>query len=97
VYVALIPAFALLGYGAAAGVYVLAGYGAGGADAPVWVDRVSALAGFVPLALPCVLAIRYGNRARLGADRRGLPPLAIGLLVGAWWLATEALVLAGTF
>ena len=97
VFVALIPVFALLGYGAAAGVNVLLGYQVGGDDAPLWVDRLTGVAGFVMLAVPCALAVRYGNKARLGGDRRGLPPLAIGLLVAAWWLATEALGLAGTF
>jgi hypothetical protein len=97
VFVALIPVFALLAYGAAAGVFTLLGYQVGVTDAPVWVDRLSGLAAFVTLALPCFLAVRSGNEARVGADRRGLAPLAIGLLVGAWWTATAAFALAGTF
>ncbi len=97
VFVALIPVFALLAYGAAAGVYILLGYQVGVDDAPLWVDRLTGLAGFVTFAVPCALAIRNGNKARLGADRRGIAPLAIGLLVGVWWLATGAFALAGTF
>jgi hypothetical protein len=95
--VAVIPVSALLAFGAPAGVFMVLGYEVGVEGTPVWVDRVSVLAGFVMLALPCVLAVRSGNEARVGADRRGLAPLAVGLLVGAWWTATAALALAGTF
>ena len=97
VCVALIPVFAPLAYGAAVGVYSLLGYQVGVDDAPPWADRLTGLAGFVTLALPCALAIRYGNEARRGADRRGLMPLALGLIVGVWWLATGVFALAGTF
>jgi hypothetical protein len=97
VFVTLIPVFAFLAYGAAAGVYTLLGYHVGADDAPLWVDRLTGLIGFVTLAIPCALAIRYGNKARLGADRRGIAPLLIGLLVGLWWVATSAFALAGTF
>jgi hypothetical protein len=97
VFVALIPVFALLGYAAAAGGYLLLRYRPEADDAPLWLDRLAVVTGFVMLAVPCAQAIRYGNRARAGADRRGVPPLAVGLLVGGWWLAVEALALAGTF
>ena len=97
VFVALIPVFALLAFFAAAGAYTLMGYHVSVADAPLWVDRLTGLAAFATVAVPCVLAVRYGNRARRGADRRGITPLSIGLIVGVWWLVVGAFTLAQTF
>lgn len=97
VFVALIPVFALVAFFAAAGAYTLMGYQVGVDDAPVWVDRVTGAAAFVTLGIPCALAVRYGNQARRGADRRGITPLSVGLVVGVWWLSAGAYALAQTF
>ena len=97
VFVALIPVFALLAFFAAAGVYTLMGYHVAVADAPLWIDRLVGLAAFLTVAVPCVLAVRYGNQARRGADRRGITPLSIGLVVGVWWLSAGVFAIAQTF
>ena len=97
VFVALIPVFALLAFLAAAGAYTLMGYEVGVDDAPVWVDRLTGLAAFATFAVPCALAVRYGNQARRGADRRGISPLSIGLIVSVWWLSTGLFAIAQTF
>lgn len=93
----LLPVFALLALGAAQGVYALLGYRVGADDAPGWVDRVTGLAGFVTFLVPCLLAVRYADRARAGRDPRGWVPLVLGGLVGVWWLATGAFALALSF
>ena len=94
--VGLVPVFGLVALGAAWCVYTLLGYRVGVDDAPLWVDRVAGLAGFVIFLVPCLLAARYGNRARMGRDPRGWAPLVIGTLVGVWWLATGFFALAGS-
>jgi hypothetical protein len=96
VFVALIPVFALLAFFAAAGAYTLMGYHVAVTDAPLWIDRLIGLAAFLTVSVPCVLAVRYGNQARRGADRRGIVPLSIGLIVGVWWLSAGAFALAQT-
>jgi hypothetical protein len=97
VMLGLLPVFALLALGAAQGVYALLGYRVGTDDAPGWVDRVTGLAGFVTFLAPCLLVVRYGNRARAGRDPRGWAPLVLGGLVAVWWLATGAFALALSF
>lgn len=97
VFVALIPGFAVLAFFAAAGTYTLLGYEVGVENAPLWADRLTGLAAFATLAVPCALAVRYGNQARRGADRRGITPMSIGLIVGVWWLSAGVFALAQTF
>jgi hypothetical protein len=95
--VGFIPVFALLALGAAEGVYTLLGYRVGVDDAPAWADRTTGLAGFLVFLVPCLFAVRCGNRARVGRDPRGWAPLAVGALVGGWWLAAAAFAFAGSF
>jgi hypothetical protein len=93
----LLPVFALLALGAAQGTFMLFGYRVGTDDAPGWVDRATGLAGFVTFLLPCLLAVRYANRARAGRDPRGWAPLVLGSLVIVWWLVTGAFALLLSF
>jgi hypothetical protein len=90
-FVALIPVFGLLAVGLTSGVTALGERRPVGFDLPVSAGRAGDLAGTVLLLVPCLLAVRYGNRARAGRDPRGVPPMAVGGLLACWWLVGAVL------
>jgi hypothetical protein len=93
VSVALIPAFLLASVLLVSVLYAWFGYKPENADAPLWVDLVTALVAIVVFLLPCVTAVLYGRQANRAGDRRGLIPLGIGALVG---LSLTALTVVST-
>lgn len=80
--VALIPVFLLVSVVLTLLLYELFGYQPENADAPLWVDLVTAVAAIAVFLVPCVAAALYGRRANGAGDRRGLIPLAVGALAG---------------
>jgi hypothetical protein len=94
-WVAVIPVLGVVGLAAGSGVSLLWERWVPGGVGALSADRAGGLAATVVLLLPCVQAIRFGNRARTGRDPRGVPPMAVGVLVGGWWLVVAALPFLG--
>ena len=86
--VVLIPAFLLVSVVLTSPLYDWFGCTTGSAtsrrnaDAPLWVDLVTAVVAIVISLVPCVTAVLYGRQASRVGDRRGLIPLGIGALAG---------------
>ncbi len=40
--------------------------------------------------VPCVAAVRYGNRARVEGHRAAVVPLVIGAVLGLWMVVINA-------
>lgn len=93
--VALIPVFGVLGLAVSSGVALAWQRQVGPGSGALTADRIGDLAGTLTLLLPCLLAIRHGNRARAGRDPRGVPPMAVGALVAGWWLVAAVLPFVG--
>ncbi len=80
--VVLIPAFLFVSVVLTLLLYEWFGYKPENADAPLWVDLVTALVAIVVFLVPCVTAAFYGMRANLAGQRQGLIPAGIGALAG---------------
>jgi hypothetical protein len=91
--VALIPVFLLVSVLLTLLLYEWFGYKPENADAPLWVDWVTAVTAIAVFLVPCVAAVLYGRRAKGAGDRRGLIPLGIGALAG---LSLTVLTVVGT-
>lgn len=87
--VALIPVAFLLAFAVGEGLYALLGYKPEDATEPLWVALVAGVPAIVLFLIPCVAAVRYGNRARLEGNRGALAPLVIGAALGLWMLVTN--------
>jgi hypothetical protein len=82
VSVALIPAFLLISVLLTSLLYDWLGYKPENADAPLWVDLLTAAVAMAIFLVPCVTAVLYGRQASRVGDRRALIPLGIGALAG---------------
>jgi hypothetical protein len=80
--VALIPVFLLVSVLLTLLLYEWFGYKPENADAPLWVDLVTAVAATAVFLVPCVAAVLYGRQANGAGDRRGLLPMGVGGLAG---------------
>jgi hypothetical protein len=80
--VVLIPVFLLVSVVVTLLLYEWFGYKPENADAPLWVELVTAAVAIVIFLVPCVTAVLYGRQASRVGDRRGLIPLAIAGLAG---------------
>jgi uncharacterized integral membrane protein len=80
--VVLVPVFLFFAFAVGEGLYSMFGYDAGTTDAPLWVVVLVSLLVIAVIAIPCALAIHYGQRAVRAGDHRGRIPLVIGWVVG---------------
>lgn len=78
--VASIPVFLVVAFAVGEGVRSLLGYPSG-SDIPLWASLVTDLAVLLVCALPAVVAIVLGRRARRGGVSSALAPAVIGAVV----------------
>lgn len=83
--VALVPLFFFLAFAVGEGLYSAFGYDSGG-TAPGWVELIVFAGVLTVVLIPCAGAAYAGRRSSRAGDRRGLIPMAIGLIAGAGWI-----------
>lgn len=80
--VVLVPVFFFIAFAVGEGLSSMLGYEAGTTDAPVWVVVLVSLVVVAIIAVPCAIAIHYGQKAVRAGDLRGRIPLVVGWVVG---------------
>jgi len=88
--VATIPVAFIVAFAVGEGLYALLGYKPEDATEPFWVALVAGVPAIVLFLVPCVAAVRYGNRARVEGHRAAVVPLVIGAVLGLWMVVINA-------
>ena len=88
--VATIPVAFIVAFAVGEGLYALLGYKPEDATEPSWVALVAGVPAIVLFLVPCVAAVRYGNRARVEGHRAAVVPLVIGAVLGLWMVVINA-------
>lgn len=82
--IAAIPVAFIVAFAVGEGLYALLGYKPEDATEPLWVALVAGVPAIVLFLVPCVAAVRFGNRARVEGHRAAVVPLVIGAVLGLW-------------
>lgn len=82
--IAAIPVAFIVAFAVGEGLYALLGYKPEDATEPLWVALVAGVPAIVLFLVPCVAAVRFGNRARVEGQRAAVVPLVIGAVLGLW-------------
>lgn len=88
--IATIPVAFIVAFVVGEGLYALLGYKPEDATEPLWVALVAGVPAIVLFLVPCVAAVRYGNRARVEGHRAAVVPLVIGAVLGLWMVVINA-------